>query len=93
MDDEGQAGVAILLWSIAFHAGMFIAAGINKPVGLMLMACSTAILIFALNADRKLQAEKKARNKYREDAERRILEAIRNSREANVHDEQKRMGL
>ena len=78
MDDEGQAGIAILLWSIAFHAGMVIAAGINKPVGLMLMACSTAILIFALNADRKLQAEKKARNKYREDAERRIQEAMEN---------------
>lgn len=76
MDNEGQAGIAILLWSIAFHAGMFIAAGINKPVGLMLMACSTAILIFALNADRKLQAEKHRRNKYREDAERRIREAM-----------------
>lgn len=80
MDNEGQAGVAVLLWSIAFHAGMFIAAGTNKPVGLMLMACSTAILIFALNADRKLQAEKKARNKYREDAERRIEEAMKHDK-------------
>jgi hypothetical protein len=42
MSDEGKAGWAVVLWSIGFHAGVFIAAGINKAVGITLMICSTA---------------------------------------------------
>ena len=77
MSDEGRATVVIVLWSIAFHAGVFIAAGINKPVGLMLMACATAILIFSFRADAKLEAEKRRRRRYQADAERRAREAMK----------------
>ena len=86
MDNEGTAGIAILLWSIGFHAGMFIAAGIDKPVGMMLMACSTAILIFALAADARLQAEKKRHNKWIENQNKVIIEALeelKNARHSN----------
>ena len=86
MDNEGKAGIAILLWSIGFHAGVFIAAGIDKPVGMMLMACSTAILIFVLAADARLQAEKRAHNKWIENQNKIIikaLEELKNGRDTN----------
>ena len=78
MTDEGRAGICIALWSIAFHAGMFIAAGVSKPVGLMLMACATAILVAMLRADGRVEAERRRRKKYQEDIERRIEEAMKN---------------
>ena len=78
MTDEGKGAVIITLWSIAFHAGMFIAAGVSKPVGLMLMACATAILIAMLRADGRVEAERRRRKKYQEDIERRIEEAMKN---------------
>lgn len=77
MDDEGRAIWAIVLWSIAFHGGMYVAAGMNKTVGLMMMACATAILISVLRADRRIEAEKRRRRKYQEDAERRAEEAMK----------------
>lgn len=80
MTDEGRAGICIALWSIAFHAGMFIAAGVSKPVGLMLMGCATAILVAMLRADGRVEAERRRRKKYQEDIERRIEEAIKNDK-------------
>lgn len=79
MSDEGKATWAIILWSIAFHSGVFIAAGINKPVGMTLMLCSTAILITVLLADSRLQAEKRARRRWQENQEKLILEALKNA--------------
>ena len=78
MTDEGRAGICIALWSIAFHAGMFIAAGVSKPVGLMLMGCATAILVAMLRADGRVEAERRRRKKYQEDIERRIEEVLKN---------------
>ena len=34
MTNEGKAGICIALWSIAFHAGVFVAAGVSKPCDL-----------------------------------------------------------
>ena len=76
MTNEGKAGICIALWSIAFHAGVFVAAGVSKPVGLMLMGCATAILVAMLRADGRVEAERHRRMRYQEDTERRIEEAI-----------------
>ena len=76
MTNEGKAGICIALWSIAFHAGVFVAAGVSKPVGLMLMGCATAILVTLLRAEGRVEAERRRRKKYQEDTERRIEEAI-----------------
>lgn len=81
MSDEGKAGVSIALWSIAFHAGVLVAAGINKPVGLMLMACATAILIAALRADGRVEAERRRRLRYQQDCERRAEEVLKNDKD------------
>lgn len=79
MTDEGKAGWAVVLWSIGFHAGVFIAAGINKAVGITLMICSTAILITVLYADARYQAQKRARDNWRKYQEKIILEALKNA--------------
>lgn len=79
MSDEGRAGWAVVLWSIGFHAGVFIAAGINKAVGITLMICSTAILITVLYADARYQAQKRARDNWRKYQEKIILEALKNA--------------
>lgn len=79
MSDEGRAAWAIILWSVGFHAGVFIAAGMNKAVGLTLMICSTAILIAVLCADAKIQTEKRARRKWQEYSEKLIMEALKNA--------------
>ncbi len=79
MSDEGKAGWAVVLWSIGFHAGVFIAAGINKAVGITLMICSTAILITVLYADARYQAQKRARDNWRKYQEKIILEALKNA--------------
>lgn len=78
MTDESRAGICIALWSIAFHAGVFVAAGVSKPVGLMLMGCATAILVAMLRADGRVEAERRRRMRYQQDCERRIQEATRN---------------
>lgn len=79
MTDEGKAGWAVVLWSIGFHAGVFIAAGINKAVGITLMICSTAILITVLYADARYQAQKRARDNWRKYQEKIIMEALKNA--------------
>jgi hypothetical protein len=79
MSDEGKAGWAVVLWSIGFHAGVFIAAGINKAVGITLMICSTAILVTVLYADARYQAQKRARDNWRKYQEKIILEALKNA--------------
>ena len=78
MTDEGKAGICIALWSIAFHAGVFVAAGVSKPVGLMLMGCATAILVATLRADGRVEAERRRRLRYQQDCERRTEEAMKN---------------
>ena len=80
MSNEGKAGICIALWSIAFHAGVFVAAGVSRPVGLMLMGCATAILVVMLRTDGRVEAEKRRRLKYQQDCERRIQEATRNDK-------------
>jgi hypothetical protein len=79
MSDEGKAGLAVVLWSIGFHAGVFIAAGINKAVGITLMICSTAILVTVLYADARYQAQKRARDNWRKYQEKIIMEALKNA--------------
>ena len=79
MSNEGKAGWAVVLWSIGFHAGVFIAAGINKAVGITLMICSTAILVTVLYADARYQAQKRARDNWRKYQEKIILEALKNA--------------
>lgn len=81
MTNEGKAGICIALWSIAFHAGVFVAAGVSKPVGLMLMGCATAILVAMLRADARIEAERRRRKRYQADAERRVREALKNERQ------------
>ena len=80
MTNEGKGAVIITLWSIAFHAGMFIAAGINRPIGFMLMVTATLIMLIYLNSERKLESEVKRRKKYEQDCEWRIEEAMRNDK-------------
>lgn len=80
MSDEGRAGICIALWSIAFHAGVFVAAGVSKPVGLMLMACATAILVAMLRADGRVEAEKRRRKKYEADCAKRAREALKHDK-------------
>jgi hypothetical protein len=78
MSDEGKAAVVLALWSIAFHAGLFIAATKNRSVGLMLAVCATLILAVSLYADWKVESAKLAEarrlRKYKEDCARRELE-------------------
>lgn len=80
MTNEGKAGICIALWSIAFHAGMFIAAGVSKPVGLMLMGCATAILVAMLRAEGRVDAEKRRRKKYEADCAKRAREALKHDK-------------
>lgn len=80
MTNEGKAGICIALWSIAFHAGVFVAAGVSKPVGLMLMGCATAILVAMLRADARVDAEKRRRKKYEADCAKRAREALKHDK-------------
>lgn len=80
MTDESRAGICIALWSIAFHAGVFVAAGVSKPVGLMLMGCATAILVAMLRADGRVEAERRRRLKYQQDCEKRAEEVLRHGK-------------
>lgn len=80
MTDEGKAAVIMTLWSIAFHAGVFVAAGVSKPVGLMLMGCATASLVAMLRADGRVEAERRRRLRYQQDCERRAEEVLKNDK-------------
>lgn len=80
MTNEGKAAVIITLWSIAFHAGVFVAAGVSKPVGLMLMGCATAILVAMLRADGRVEAERRRRLRYQQDCEKRAEEVLRHGK-------------
>lgn len=78
MSDEGKASVVIALWSIAFHAGLFIAAAKDRTLGLVLAISATIILGVFLYADWKVEsvklAEARRLRKYKEDCARRELE-------------------
>lgn len=71
MTDEGKASVVICLWTIAFNAGVLIAASFSKAIGLTLMACSTIVLVTYLAADGRVEAERKRRKRYQADCARR----------------------
>jgi hypothetical protein len=58
---------------------VFIAAGMNKAVGLTLMVCSTAILITVLYADARYQAQKRARENWQKYQGKIIMEALKNA--------------
>ena len=45
MTDEGKAAVVISLWTIAFNAGILLAASMSKSIGFMLAISATLILI------------------------------------------------
>lgn len=77
MTDEGRAGIVTSLWCIAFNAGVLIAAGYSRAIGLTLMICSTLVFATYLAADGRVEAERKRRRKYQEDCERRTKEAMR----------------
>ena len=81
MSDEGKGAVVLSLWAIAFNAGVLLAAGDYKGVGLMLMLTATAILITYLRADARVDAEKKRRRKYEEDCARRAERALKHDKD------------
>lgn len=85
MSDEGKATVVLALWSMTFHAGLYVAAVKNKAVGLMLAVCATLILAVALYADWKVESAKLAEarrlRKYKEDCARREQEVRKKWRE------------
>ena len=76
MSDEGKAAVVISLWTIAFNAGILLAASMSKSVGFMLAISATLILITFFRADARIEAERRRRKKYQEDIGRRIKEAM-----------------
>ena len=77
MSDEGKAAVVISLWTIAFNAGLLVAASGSKPIGFMLAITATVILITYFHADARIEAERRRRKKYQADAERRAREALK----------------
>jgi len=77
MSNEGKATALIALWSIAFHAGMFIAAVFNRPIGFTLMVCATLVLAVYLRAEARLDAEIHRRRRYEQDCARRTKEAMK----------------
>lgn len=77
MSDEGKAAVVISLWTIAFNAGILLAATMSKSIGFMLAISATAILIMYFRADARIEAERRRRKRYQEDAERRAEEAMK----------------
>lgn len=77
MTDEGKAAVVISLWTIAFNAGLLVAASGSKPIGFMLAITATVILITYFHADARIEAERHRRKKYQADAERRAREALK----------------
>lgn len=77
MSDEGKCAIVLALWTIAFNAGLLVAADGSKPIGFMLMISSTAILLTYLSADAKVEAERKRRRRYQQDCERRTRKAMR----------------
>lgn len=77
MSDEGKAAVVISLWTIAFNAGILLAAGANRAIGFMLAVTATVILVVYLRADARVDAEKRRRRHYQADADKRAREALR----------------
>ena len=76
--DEDRAAIVSILWSIAFLAGMFIAAIRNaKPFGVMLMLVSTLILALYLWYDGRIDHVKDRLDTYIDDCARREKEARR----------------
>ena len=73
--DEDRAAIVCILWSIAFLAGMFIAAFVARAYGITLMAVSTIILILYIRWDDRLEHERQRRRRYEEDCARREREA------------------
>lgn len=78
MSDEGKVSVVIALWSIAYHAGLFIAAAKDRTLGLVLAISATIILAVFLYADWKVESTKLAEarrlSQYKADCARRELE-------------------
>lgn len=83
MTDEGKAAVVISLWTIAFNAGILLAASMSKSIGFMLAISATLILITFFRADARIEAERRRRKKYQEDIERRIEEVLSNG--SDIH--------
>lgn len=52
--DTTAAAIAVSIWFVAYHAGMFIAAGVDRAFGFLLMAASTAILAVIMAMDNRL---------------------------------------
>lgn len=77
MTDDNRAALVCILWSIAFLAGMFIAAFVSRAYGITLMAVSTIILILYLRWDDRLEHERQRRRRYEEDCARREREVRR----------------
>lgn len=75
MNDDNRAAIICILWSIAFLAGMFIAACVARAYGITLMIVSTVILALYLRWDDRLEHERQRRRRYEEDCERRTREA------------------
>lgn len=84
MSDEGRAAVVISLWTIAFNAGILLAAGVNRPIGFMLAISATVILVMYFHSDARIEAERRRRKRYQEDAERRIKEAMKHDRDTDT---------
>ena len=74
--DEDRTALACILWSIAFIAGMFIAAIQNaKPFGVMLMLVSTLILAIYIWADTRIEHGNKVHKFYIDEMTRQEIEA------------------
>lgn len=73
--DTNVAAIAVSIWFVAYHAGMFIAAEINRPVGFVLMAFATILLALYLWAKDRIDAERKRWKRYAEDCAKRAREA------------------
>lgn len=75
-NDEDRTALACIIWSIAFIAGMFIAAIQNaKPFGIMLMLGSTLILAIYIWADTRIEHGKKVHKFYIEEMTRQEIKA------------------
>ena len=75
--DEDRAAIVCILWSIAFLAGMFIAAFFARAYGITLMVVSSMILGLYLRWDDRLEHERQRRRRYEEDCARREREVRR----------------
>ena len=81
--DDTRAGIASILWSIAFIAGMFIAAiqG-SKPFGITLMIVSTIILALYMWADTRLEHKDDLHDRFVQEFARLEIEARERGRKS-----------